>query len=345
VAAAVFSPWWLRNLLWTGNPVYPLMSSFFNMLHSTGGVPTATGVTDLLSKDLGHFTYRAIIYKESGWEIALIPLRIFFQGVDNMPRYFDGVLHPFLLVLPAIALIRTGRSALAWRRDAGYMSLFAVLTVLIVFFQASMRIRYVSPMIPSLVVLSVGGLRSLMIDLADRYPAISWRKVILPIVVAGLMVPNAIYAKQLFADTDPIAYLTGKTSRQAYIIARRPEFAIFDYANRNLGKDAHLLSLFLSRRHYYCEIPITEANGYFLGVVRQASSGREIAAVLGEEGYTHIVLNGPLVNRWLADNLSRSQKAMAKDFFSRWTSVVFRNENYSLLALRPFERRETEDAG
>jgi hypothetical protein len=197
-----------------------------------------------------------------------------------------------------------------------------------------MRIRYVSPMIPALVVLSVGGMRCLMVGLEDRYPAVFWRKVILPLAIAAMMVPNAIYAKQLFSDTDPIAYLAGKTDRKSYITARRPEFAIFDYANHRLGKEAHLLSLFLSSRHYYCDIPITEANTYFFDVIRKATSGDTLAAELMADGYTHLVFNKPLFNRWLQDNLSEFQRTVAADFFTRWTSIVYRHQEYVLLAVK-----------
>ncbi|MCF8053162.1 MAG: glycosyltransferase family 39 protein [Desulfobacterales bacterium] len=335
VAAAVFSPWWLRNLLWTGNPVYPLMKSFFNLLGSTGGSPAATEVTDLFNSGLSHFTYRALIYGESGWEIVLIPLRIFFQGADNMPQFFDGVLHPFLLVLPVVALLGIDRSNVSWRRDAGYLSIFAVLTILIVFFQTDMRIRYVAPMIPALVVLSVGGLRSIIVGLESRLRSLPWRGVILPLVIIALMVPNAIYTRQLFASIDPISLITGKIDRKSYITARRPEFALFDYANRHLDDRAHLLSLFLSRRHYYCDIPITEANSYFLRAVRQAPSGEDLAEALAAVGYTHLVFNDPLLNRWLVDNLTDRQKAVAKDFFSHWTSAVYHHQGYRLLAVRP----------
>jgi hypothetical protein len=333
VAAAVFSPWWLRNLVWTGNPVYPLMNSFFKQLHFAAGPPAADAVADLFSTDLSHFTYRALIYGESGWEISLVPLRIFFQGVDDMPQFFDGVLHPFLLVLPAIALLGIGRAALPWRRDVGYLSVFAILTILIVFLQTDMRIRYVSPMIPALVVLSVGGMRFLIVGLESRRSSPAWRGVILPLVIIFLMIPNAIYARNLFASIDPIPLIAGKIDRKSYITARRPEFALFDYANRHLDDRAHLLSLFLSRRHYYCDIPITEATSYFLRAARQAPSGENLAGALAADGYTHLVFNDPLLNRWLVDNLSEAQKAVARDFFSRWTSAVYHHQVYWLFSV------------
>ncbi len=333
VAVAVFSPWWLRNLVWTGNPVYPLMKSLVSLIRSGGDPASGAAAADLFRTGLDHFSYRSLIYGESGWEIALIPLRIFVQGLDNNPQFFDGILHPFLMVLPIVALIGMRKASQRWCREAVYMALFAVLTILIVFFERDMRIRYVAPMIPALVVLSVGGLHVLIAGVEGLRPSPAWRGVILPLVIIFLMIPNAIYARNLFASIDPIPFITGKIDRKGYITARRPEFAIFDYSNRHLGH-AKLLSLFLIGRHYYCDLPITEKISDFTRVVRQAHSGQNIAEVLRAEGYTHIVFNEPLLNQWLINNLSDSQKAVAKDFFSHWTSNVYHHQDYRLLAVR-----------
>ena len=44
--------------------------------------------------------YRSLAYQEQWWEIALLPIRIFFQGQDNDPQHFDGRLNPLLFVFP-----------------------------------------------------------------------------------------------------------------------------------------------------------------------------------------------------------------------------------------------------
>jgi len=70
-ALLIFSPWMIRNYLWTNNPLYPLYDNWFN---SENPAPPYS----ILS--IMNFEMRSLILKESWWEIALLPLRIFFQG-------------------------------------------------------------------------------------------------------------------------------------------------------------------------------------------------------------------------------------------------------------------------
>ena len=86
VSLLVYSPWMVRNTAMTGNPVYPLYNRFFVKAAGegvkTGGLQNIS--TDAKEKPgkkgpgLKHFAVRKVIYKESPWEIVLIPLRVFF---------------------------------------------------------------------------------------------------------------------------------------------------------------------------------------------------------------------------------------------------------------------------
>ena len=54
---------------------------------------------------LGPFNIRKLVYGEKWWETVIIPVRIFFHGKDNNPKYFDGRLNPYLFLLPFFAFI------------------------------------------------------------------------------------------------------------------------------------------------------------------------------------------------------------------------------------------------
>ena len=97
VALIVFSPWMIRNYLWTDNPVYPLYNGWFNPVPADAAESGGS---------LGHFAFRKIIFKESLWQTLMIPVRIFFEGQDDLPQYFDGKLNPFLFFLPFFAFFK-----------------------------------------------------------------------------------------------------------------------------------------------------------------------------------------------------------------------------------------------
>lgn len=99
ISLLVFSPWMIRNYNWKGNPIYPLYNNIFNPPDESILVEGEDRPEENeIKQNRGFFTYRSLIYGESGVEIALLPLRIFFQGKDGDPQYFDGKLNPLLLI-------------------------------------------------------------------------------------------------------------------------------------------------------------------------------------------------------------------------------------------------------
>ena len=152
VALIFFSPWMVRNYVWTNNPIFPLYDHWFN---SHQGMER---------ERLGFFSVRAVLYGESWWEMALLPIRIFFQGRDGSPQYFDGKLNPFLLFLPFLAFYQMRRDPQTERNEKKIFLNFAVLFFAFAFFSSGLRIRYVSPMIPPLIILSVFGVKRLSED-------------------------------------------------------------------------------------------------------------------------------------------------------------------------------------
>ena len=104
VTLLVFSPWMARNYHWKGNPVYPLYDKWFNPPSPTSMEIEANRAEKKVP--IGLFGYRSLQYGETWWQIALLPVRVFFEGEDGRPQFFDGKLNPFLLFLPIFAFWR-----------------------------------------------------------------------------------------------------------------------------------------------------------------------------------------------------------------------------------------------
>jgi 4-amino-4-deoxy-L-arabinose transferase-like glycosyltransferase len=149
VALLFFSPWMIRDCFWTNNPIFPLYDQWFNPQYSS------------TQKPANLFIFRSSMYHESWWEMALLPIRIFFQGQDGNPQYFDGKLNPFLLFLPVFAFYRMGKEPEVLGNEKKIILAFAVLYFCFTFFSRDMRVRYVSPIIPPLVILGIFGVRKM----------------------------------------------------------------------------------------------------------------------------------------------------------------------------------------
>ena len=80
IALLVVSPWYIKNYILTGNPIYPLFDQFFRFLHHAGenGASIAETADSRWTSNI--FQRRSIMYGEGFWETILVPIRIFFQS-------------------------------------------------------------------------------------------------------------------------------------------------------------------------------------------------------------------------------------------------------------------------
>lgn len=335
LALIVFSPWMIRNIYWTGNPVYPLYNSVFNSQSSS--LETLPEDTVLETrKHMSHIQIRRQIYGESWRQIALIPLRVFFDGRDDDPKYFDGKTSPFLLLLPIFAFLGIRADSRQVKTEKFLMLFFSILFLLYACAQTSIRIRYFSPILPPLVVLSMFGIYNIQADFLSRTTRISAlvKKFIIFTIIFIMLGLNAIYITDRFKIDQPLAYLTGKVTRDEYIQAYRPEYASIQYANNNLSKNSKIFGLYMGNRGYYSDIPIRFNIERLQQIAAQADSGKEIAKKLEEEGFTHLLVNYSLFNYWVQD-YDLHERIILKNFFECCIITEFSKDGYGLLRLMP----------
>ncbi len=340
IALLVFSPWMIRNYRWTGNPVYPLYDSLFSTIHHGGGENTAEGIMSALATPprLDHFTYRHLAFDESWMQIAMIPLRIFYEGRDHSPRYFDGVLSPFLIIFPLGLLIpRNGRSPTV-NRECRVFFWFSLLFVMAVFVTEDMRIRWVSPVLPPLVILSVMGLENIW-DGIRRFPHASPVKRIAAVCfVTAILMPLAgstAYVSRLFARIDPVPYVIGHTSRDQYISRHRPEYPVLRYANDHLPPQSNILGLFMGQRRYYLNRSISFNSSVMKKALEAGSTPRDVAAVLESAGFTHLLVFQPLFDRWTENNFPGKRYSLQWLLSGNGPHPLAANAGYVLAALSP----------
>ncbi|PQP35826.1 hypothetical protein C6A37_00330 [Desulfobacteraceae bacterium SEEP-SAG9] len=342
VALLVFSPWMIRNYIWTQNPVYPLYNQWFNPAkvvpnpdpasQSTPGTPPGPEVS---KKPLGHFAIRSIQYGESWWRIGLIPVRIFFEGQDGTPQFFDGRLNPFLFFLPFFAFIGLGTNLAILRTEKSFFLAFALLFLLFVFFRMDMRIRWIAPIIPPLVILSVLGLHNIHTAIADRFPfkgAIIGGSVVFAIVAVVLSM-NTGYIVDQFRHVDPLNYINGKIGRDEYIERFRHEYPTIVFANQKVPENAKILALFLGNRNYYSDREMVFDEYHFREIVWRATSPREVLIKLKKRGITHLLVRYDLFNEWCNTNFKDKKKEILGEFFKAHSNRIYFKNGYGLFRL------------
>jgi hypothetical protein len=336
VSLLIFSPWMIRNYHWKSNPVYPLYDELFNpRKHTTNNVISSGPDEELPDINTGLFTYRSIIYNEKGWEIALLPIRIFFQGKDGDPQYFDGRLNPFLLILPFIAFFRMREDALDIKREKKIMLAFSLLFFAFAFFSTALRIRYIGPIIPPLVVLSVFGIKksfNILTNFRMRFAGAAGKALITLVVIFYLGL-NASYIMGQYKYVDPLAFITGQVDRDEYISRYIPEYLALQYINDNLDSRAKLLFIFLGKRGYYCDREYLFDMEMFKDLISGSRGPDDILTGLRDREITHLLVNDRLFERWVKDNFGEDKQALVKEFFSKDVEVLFYRKGFMVMSL------------
>jgi hypothetical protein len=334
VAALVFSPWAVRNVIWKGNPVYPLYQRVFQAA-DPAGQPSDRPALQKDDRPRTPFYRRKFLYGESGWYAALTPVRIFFEGRDDHPQFFDGRLNPYLLVLALLALCRIRGDPPRIRFEKKLLAVFAGCYLLFVFFSIDMRIRYIAPIIVPLTLLSVYGLQR-GITAIRGLPQSRGKKLISAaagLVLAAMVFLNAVYLMQLFRQVDPLSYISGRVDRQAYITRHRPEYTVYRYANDRLEADARILAIFLGNRRYYLDREVAFSEKTLKRSVEGAASWETILQDLRGQGFSHLLIRYDIFQHWSQNIFDPQSLAHMADFFQNGTRGLVAAGGYGLYAL------------
>jgi hypothetical protein len=330
VSLLVFSPWMVRNGVWTGNPVYPLYNKVFNP-----PPPSVEKNDKAPSPRISHIQVRRELYGESWAQIALIPLRVFFQGKDDDFRFFDGRTSPFLLILPLCLIPGFRARSRQEKTEILLMLFFSLFFLLYACAQTSIRIRYFSPILPPLGVLAMLGLHNFQTRILAPVRWSGPVKTFLVFAVITVMLGlNAAYMVERFKKDRPLEYLTGKMTRDEYIQAFRPEYATFQYANAHLAADAKIFGLFMGGRGYYSDRYIAFPDSLLYRAAKNSASGQDVAATLIDKGFTHILMSYSGLNLWLKEAASDHDRQVLRQFFEIHTEVLFSKKGYGLLKIK-----------
>lgn len=341
----VFSPWMIKNLYMTGNPIYPLYKNVFSSgaeerqthtINHKDNRANEKGKKENANSGWTHFAMRKMVFGESLWQIALIPVRVFFEGVDDNPQHFDGRLNPFLLILPLLLIWVGKKQDNARRFESKLLSLFAISYLLFVYFKIDMRIRWIGPIIPPLVVLcmySLAGLKRYGESCSKKWEA-TFLKGLTIVFVLAMLAWNVQYVQALYLKIDPVPYVGGKVDRDDYIKRYRPEYELIRYINNQLPENSIVLCLFIGNRIYYFDRDINLNIRLLKQIIVESNSSKQVLCELENVGITHILLRYDLTRGWMKNNLEKDKQELLRLFFKENAKRVDSFKGYGLFGLK-----------
>lgn len=332
ISLLIFSPWLIKNIMLTRNPLYPLFNGFFN----AGNLSGQEGVYSIVAVGAqnGIFRIREMMYGESFFETLIIPIRYFFQGQDNNPQFFDGVLNPLLIILPPFAFMNK-----SFYRDKLFFISFAIFFILVATFLDQTRIRYILPVVPILSILIVMGL----INIFNRVMSISykWKYILTVILFCGFilfLMQNVIYIKKYYQNISPVNYVLGKESRNDFISRHVGSYPAVKYINRFTATDSKIRLILLARRGYYLdriyEDDASMGMNFIRHLVKYSDNKNIFQDYIISLNYSHLLVRSDLFYKFLRDNYSEDQSKLLIRRMKETMDVIYSKNGYTIYKIK-----------
>jgi 4-amino-4-deoxy-L-arabinose transferase-like glycosyltransferase len=329
----VASPWYIKNMVLTGNPLYPLLERYFHHFTQQGG--GRGGLIEVAASGgwFGIFQTRQLLYGEGFWETVLIPLRIFFQGRDDSDRYFDGVLNPLLLIMIPFAFLKDPQ-----RRDSLSFLLFSVYFLLMALFSEVVRVRYILPVLPFFTILTAQGTKNLAEKIARAGQGVRILGLaVLSVLVMACMAANGLYLRNYFQSIGPLPYIIKTETRDAFLTRHLGSYPAIRYINGNLPANARIYLMFLGRRGYYLDRDYrhdaTSGMELIDELAKIAGDGKRFSVRLQAMECTHVLLRTDLFEKYLLDNYPEKIRKLLLAAMEENMTLVYESGGYAVLTL------------
>jgi hypothetical protein len=277
LAIVVASPWYLKNLFFTGNPFYPFFfgGTYWDEFRAWWYSRAGTGLA---------FT--------APWRLLVAPLEITVLGTQGKESY-DATIGPILLtVVPLLALVWR-KIASEERRVIGYAVLVCLIQYLFWLYGVAqsallVQTRLLFPIFALLALLAGYTVDKLAL-LTRQVFSLQWFVTTVLLLALGL---NAVSSALHFISDSPLPYLTGSESKESYLTRHLGlYYSTVVHINENLPPSAKILFLW-EPRSYYCQRDCwpDALLDKFKHLTYKYHDAEGIAEYLHREGVTHLLL-------------------------------------------------------
>lgn len=309
------SPWLVKNFVLTGNPIYPM---FMNLLGGAEWQPERLKIPGLM--------VRRLLYGQSFLDDLLIPLKVSLSYSWNNFNV-DGPLGPvFLTTLPLLILFRGKPRAVSM---AGGIALVYYAFALM---GSGIRLRYLIPVYPFLLVLSVHGLHGL------GRTGKRWGAYTAAALVGVILTFNLYLILPLYSASSPLAFISGRLDRSMYLRLKIHDYDAYEFMNRKLPQSSKVMFLYTGNDGYYLDREYFY-DSYYLGytiknILKQSSNGGQVAYELKKMGITHLFINWYFLHLNFQNSMSPEERALFLEFATDYLRPMYVTGDEVVYALK-----------
>jgi hypothetical protein len=276
IAAVPLAPWLVKNAIVTGNPLYP---SLFNLF---GGVHWS----EIQTLHMTRYNATAGGVGKSFWTYLLLPFNLVF---DDPKLFFSANFAAGLMALFLAAM------CLPWRRgDVSVRNRLIAVGGFAAWAVGVQQGRFLVAWIPVMVVTACHALAPLR-----RF---SWAPVVLILSIVGLTAARY----QRWPDTPRLRFDVFQDSREE-LLRQDPTYELANLLNRIVPPGGTVLGMW-EDRFYRVDHPSIADGSWespvILAALRESGDADAFARKLASAGVTHVVINYPACERFVANNLS-----------------------------------------
>jgi len=316
VSGLVASPWYLKNWLCLGNPIYPV---FFGGLNYG---PHRMEASAYLAGNIGmgrcfrcYLLLIWNIYAHSNW----------FGG---SPLAFPSFLS---LSLPLWVI---------WRRNRGVNWVLALSLLRFMLWAATLQnLRYLLPIYPALSIATGYILHQAILHGRRRLP---WDFFVRALVVSLLLINVGLQLyKEATTSGNPLPVILGSESQVAYLRRTLVDYPVTEFINTALPSEAKVLFIGDGRSYYFERehIPDATHDNWWGQLVPLGGSQEGILALLRRWGVSHILFSeGDVEYRLVFDAEGRIEQGMQLFFAfkERYLSEIYGDQwGFHLYEVRP----------
>jgi hypothetical protein len=260
-AGLVMATWYIKNWIWTGNPLYPLLF---------GG----TGWTALKAQVLNNDYMKTFGLPRTLLNFILLPYNVYAQHNQFSTLPLE-IIHPLIWLAFLFPLFERSRK---YSAVVLYTAIYYIW-----WFVGSEVIRFLLPISAFLAILAGGAL--------ERFPSLLKNSLQL-ILITGLMVLNLVYQTVVLRNSGTFSYIVGETSAGELLRVFVDDYQVKQYIQRSLPQDEKVVFLW-DARGYYCDSRCVPDNdqSYALQLGLNSPEPVELAHQLRAQQVTYLMLS------------------------------------------------------
>ncbi|MCX7956388.1 MAG: glycosyltransferase family 39 protein [Endomicrobia bacterium] len=274
ISFIVMSPWLIRNLIVTGNPIFPF---FYKIIGTVKLLPK----TPNLPTDPAYPPFNFVNYFLFLWPLTMGKLQ---------QESMIGVI--FLLFLPLIFYYKNTN------KNVKFISVYLAISVFLFVVVGKFYVRY---FVPTLSLISIFYSYLILENNFSRF----FRKLIV-LLLLFVVISDFMYTKIILEMTQmPYDYVFGNVSFKEYLSTQRPSYPcpyypVVDYINTNLNENAKIMFLGETRTTYLKRRSVFHGVADFSPLIETLKKVNDYELLYDEfkkQNITHILLNVPEAKR------------------------------------------------